>query len=156
MKTPKTIAFLAMGLLMGLLVVSGSAAAASSDDKASMDDIKKETNDLIQSLKRYSADQRDEAVQEAKAALARIDQRIDALETQIDGKWDQMSQSVRERTRDSLRALHKQRNEAAQWYGSLKTSSAGAWKDMKQGFSDAYQKLSEAWERSRQAFGESN
>ena len=81
-----------------------------------------------------------------------LDRRIDELETKIADDWDQMSGAAREKTRESLKTLRKKRNDVAEKYGSLKASSTSAWEEMKQGFSEAYQDLSDAWANSVNAF----
>ena len=90
--------------------------------------------DVLQALKGYTADQRDEAIQKTKTALDNLDSRIDELETNIDNNWDRMDKAAREKARANLKALHKQRTELAEWYGSLKSSSADAWEHTKKGF----------------------
>ena len=102
---------------------------------------------MIDTLQQYTAEQRDQAVKEAEQALEKLDRRIDELETRVDNNWDNMTQAARKKARASLKALRKQRNELAEWYGSFKNSSAGAWEQMKKGFSDAYQSLSDSWEK---------
>lgn len=67
-------------------------------------------------------------------------------------QWDDMDQAAREQARASLQALREQRTRVAEWYGSMKSSSAGAWGHIKQGFSKAYQALHEAWEQSEREF----
>ncbi|MCF8050574.1 MAG: hypothetical protein K9L59_05005 [Desulfobacterales bacterium] len=143
-------------MLIAMLVTTSLCFAASPKEKTSIKEVKQETQDLIQALQGYTADQRDEAVQRARAALKKLDERIDALETRIDENWDQMNKAAREKARANLRTLRKQRNEVAEWYGSLKTSSAEAWEHMKKGFSDAYKALGDAWEKSEKEFGADN
>ena len=126
---------------------------AISEDKTSIKEVKQETQDLIQALGTYTADQRDEAIEITKTALDELDKRIDALETRIDNNWDQMNKAAREKARANLKALRKQGTEVAEWYGRLETSSADAWEQMKIGFSDAYKNLSDAWEKSEKEFG---
>jgi phage shock protein A len=127
--------------------------AEASGDKASIEKVKQETRDLIEVLKAYTADNRDEAIQKAKSALEKLDKRIDALETRIDNNWDNMNAAAREKARASLTALRKQRIKVAEWYGSLKSSSVDAWEHMKKGFSDAYEAFSDAWEKAEKEFG---
>lgn len=121
-------------------------------NKTSFKQVKQETRDLMQALKGYTSDQKDEAVRETKAALDKLDNRIDALENRIDKSWDKMSQSAREKTRASLKALRKQRNHVAEWYGSLKHSTADAWGHMKKGFSKAYKTLHKSWEKAENEY----
>lgn len=127
--------------------------ASAEDDKTSIEDVKKETSELMETLKAYTADQRDEALRKSKAAMERLDKRIDMLESQVDDGWDDMSQAVRDNARASLKALRKQRNEVAEWYGSMRTSSLGAWEEMKTGFSNAYGELAKAWQKAEGEFG---
>lgn len=115
-------------------------------------DVKKETQELINTLGQYTAAQRDEASKQAKQAIERLDQRIDALESRIDDNWDEMAQPVRQNARANLKALRKQRNELAEAYGAFKNSSASAWDHLKSGFSNAYQSVHDAWEKAEGEF----
>jgi chromosome segregation ATPase len=121
-------------------------------DKTTAKEVKQEMQDFLQTLSSYTADQRDEAVRKTKTALGNLDSRIDALETSIDSNWDRMDKAAREKARTNLKALRKQRTELAEWYGSLKSSSADAWEQVKKGFSDAYTALSDAWEKAVNEF----
>ncbi len=125
---------------------------ATKPDKTTAKEVRQETQDLLQALNGYTADQRDEAIQKTKTALDDLDNRIDALETRIDNNWDQMNKAAREKARAALKDLRKQRTNAAEWYGGLKSSSAGAWEEMKKGFSDAYKDLSDAWKKAEKEF----
>jgi hypothetical protein len=139
------------GLLIMFVTVPVNFANAS-EDQTTINAVQQEARDLIEALKEYSADQRDAAIQRSKRALDILDRRIDELETKIADNWDQMSSAAREKTRESLKTLRKKRNDVAEKYGSLKTSSTSAWEEMKQGFSEAYQDLSDAWAKSVNEF----
>lgn len=141
------------------ILVMGTApanAALTPEDKTSIKEVKKETADLMKTIKSYSADQRDKAIQEVEIAIVRLDQRIDSLQTRIDKQWDDMTQPAREQTRESLDALQKQRVNLAEAYGRLQSSSSGAWNDIKRGFSNAYGELNKAWENALKEFGDSD
>ena len=146
----KTLTFLFM--LMTMLGIAPLCYADKSGEKTSIEDVRQETRELIQALKSYSADQRDEAIQKSKSTLENLDRRIDALETRIDNNWDKMNKAARENARNSLKEVRKQRTKVAEWYGSLKSSSEDAWAHMKKGFSDAYNALYDAWEKSEEEF----
>lgn len=139
-------------MLIGILGVTPFCYAQTENADTSIEDVKKETKDLLQTIGSYTADKRDVAVQKAKEGLDRVDKRIDALEVRIDKNWDKMNEDARKEARENLRALRKQRNQVAEWYGSMKTSSADAWDHMKKGFSDAYKALENAWEKSEKEF----
>ena len=140
-------------VLLVLALVSPPAAAAEDDSAAN---IKQQTVELLQALKSYGAEQRDEALARSRAALDNLDRRIESLESKMLDQWDDMDQDAREQARASLQALREQRNRVAEWYGSMKTSSAGAWGHIRQGFSQAYEALHEAWEKSEQEFRSEN
>lgn len=116
-----------------------------SDEKTTIQDVKQEAQDLISKIKGYTADQRDEAIKQTEQALKKLDNRIDALETDIYNGWDQMDKAAREKAQAGLKELRKQRIELAEWYGSLKNGSLSVWEQMKKGFSDAYQSIIDTW-----------
>jgi len=121
-------------------------------EETTLKNVKQEVKEAAQAMKAYSFDQRDKAINNTKAALDKLDKRIDELEKEADKNWDNMNQAARNKTRNTLKALRKQRTELAEWYGSLKNSSAGAWDEVKKGFSDAYTSLHNAWEKAEKEF----
>ena len=143
----------ALGLVLAGAGSLAATAAATDDDEPSAGDIREETRELMQALKAYGADKRDDAIEHTGAALDNIDRRIEALEARMLDNWEQMDQAARDRARASLQALRAQRNEVAEWFGGLKNSSANAWGHLKQGFSDAYRAMSQAWEKSEKDVG---
>lgn len=140
-------------LLIGLLALTPPCYAETSSDKTSIEEVKRETRDLLQTLSAYTVEQRDELIHKTKAALDNLDKRIDALEKQVDARWDKMDKAARDNSRASLRELRNQRTQVAEKYGTLKNSTREAWEHMKKGFSDAYKNLSDAWEKSEKEFG---
>ena len=139
--------------LLATFVIVSSGFSAAAAEATSAESIKQETVELLEALKIYGTEQRDAAVEQSRIALDNLDQRIDVLETQMLDQWDEMDQATRARTRDSLQALREQRTKVAEWYGSLKSSSADAWGSIKEGFSAAYQTLSEDWQKSEAVIG---
>lgn len=141
-----------MWVVIAVMLTTVPGVAGESENKTSIKAVKQEAQDLMKALKSYGADQRDEAVQQAGKTLDKLDKRIDALETDIKDNWEQMSKAARKETRENLKVLRDQRNEVAEWYGSMKTSSADAWEEMKKRFSNAYDALSNAWAESVKEF----
>lgn len=135
-------------VLIGILGVTPLCYAQTSTDKTSIEEVKQETQNLLEALDAYTAEQKDEVIRKTKTALDKLDKRIDALEARVDESWDKMDKDARKNARDSLKALRKQRNQVGEWYGSLKSSTENAWQHMKKGFSDAYKALNDAWEKS--------
>lgn len=142
-------------VLLVLVAVSNVAAQAQSEsagEQTSFTDVQQETQDLLHAMKSFTAGQQDDAVKAASSTLDKFDERIDDIQTRVDEKWDEMDQATRAKARASLKSLRKRRVEVAEWYGSMKNSSADAWGHVKNGFSNAYQALSDAWQKSAREF----
>ncbi|MBU0680779.1 MAG: hypothetical protein KKD73_05085 [Proteobacteria bacterium] len=154
MKNTTIYAFAAMLLVAVFLGTAPPCQAAAGDDKATADQVKKETKELLQALKSYSAAQRDEAIEKTRSTLEHLDKRIDALEKRLDNDWDKMDQTAKKNARASLKELRSQRTKVAEWFGGLKSSSTEAWDHMKEGFSEAFTSLHQAWEKSEKAFSD--
>lgn len=139
-------------ILIGILGITPVCYAKTANSNTSIEEVKKETQEMLQTIGSYTADKRDEAAQIAKDGLNKLDKRIEALETRIDENWNKMNDEARKKARENLKNLRKQRNKVAEWYGSMKTSSANAWKHMRKGFSESYKALEDAWEKSEKEF----
>jgi len=142
-----------ISIVIALLAISPLSYASPTSDKTSIEEVKKETSDLIQTLKSYTANQRDEAIRKTKSALDDMDERIKALQAHINNDWDKMDKETRKKSQAGLKALREQRTRVGEWYERLKNSSVDAWGHMKKGFSDAYGSLYDAWEKSEKEFG---
>lgn len=140
-------------MLIGILGITPLCYAETSTDKTSIEEVKQETQDLLQTLDAYTVDQKDEAIRKIKTSLDNLDKRIDAVEARVDESWDKMDKDARKKARDSLKALRKQRNQVAELYGNMKSSTGNAYMNMKTGFSDAYKALNNAWEKTENEFG---
>jgi len=144
---------LSLFLFLALWAMPPLCSAATSSDKTSMEDVKKESKDLLQALQGYGAAQRDEATARINATLDHLDQRIVALEAKISSNNDKMDAAAREKSQANLTELRRERAEVAKWYGNLKSSSVDAWEQSKKVFSDAYKNFNDAWEKSEIEFG---
>jgi len=108
--------------------------------------------DVGRTIKDYTVTQRDEAIKSAKAALDDLDARIRGMERKLENEWDKMDQAARKKARATLDALRRERNEAAEWYGGLKHSSAESWEQVKSGFVKSYEVLRESFAKARKEF----
>lgn len=138
--------------VIALTITTAHRTEAADSEKTSLKEVKKETRELARTLGAYSVNQRDKAIKETREALDDLDKRIEVLETRIDKNWDKMDKAARQEARAGLKALRKQRNTVAEWYGGMKNSTADAWDQTKKGFSDAYQQLYKTWQESEEEF----
>ena len=115
-------------------------------------DVKQETLEAVEALKKYSVEEKDNAVKEVKMVLEDLDARIDRMQSRIEKKWDEMDQTSRDKAKATLQALRKKRNELSEWYGGLKHSSAEAWEQVKKGFAEGYESLAIAFDKAENEF----
>lgn len=127
--------------------LSQMAYADNHKESVTSQDVKKETQELISTLGKYTASQRDEAKKTAEKAMKKLDSRIEALEYRIDTNWDDMTQATQKEAKSNLKALRQQRNELAEWYGGFKHSSSEAWSEVKTGFSKAYKSINSSLDK---------
>jgi len=142
--------------LASLMVITFSCgmdfAAQAATDKTTMQDVKKEMAETAETIKHYSADQRDEALNKAKAIMDDLDAKIDKLESSIHKQWGAMDQAARHKAQAALDRLKRQRKEMAESYNALQESTAGAWEHVKKGFADSYTDLHDAWQKAEKEF----
>lgn len=112
----------------------------------------KDLSQRLEKLSAYTAAQRDEAIQEARAALAAIDDRIARLQTSLAKSGDQLTAAARERMNTSIDALESQRQDLSEWMGGLMHSSEQAWQHVQAGFVDAYRAFAEQLDKAEKSF----
>jgi len=142
--------WLALGPLLAASQLS--LAADTPPKKATARDISTKAMETGRAIKDYTLSERDQAVKQAKAGLDEADARIHRAERQAERDWDRMDQAARKKAREALDTLHKERNEAAEWYGGLKHSSAESWEQVKAGFEKSYDALKESFAKARREF----
>lgn len=128
----------------------------SAKDDIRAQEVKKEWSETAESLKKYSSDQRDEAISQTQLTLTAMDRSIEQLQAYAENQWHSMSESMRKRSEKTLRDLRQKRNELAEWYGGMKYSSDNAWEEVKQGFINAFSTLNNSFSRARAEFSESD
>ena len=94
-------------LMVAILGIAPSGYAAMKSDTTSAAEIRKETEELLKTLKAYTIEQRDEAIRKTAEVLEKLDKRIDAQEKRLDDNWAKMDQAARESARASLKELHR-------------------------------------------------
>ena len=135
-----------------LAIGSVSFAAQMSADNTTAQDVQEKVAEAAESIKNYSVDQRDVALQKAKAVLDDLDARLEPLESKLNEKWDKMDKSAREKATATLTALRRQRNEIAEWYRGLKHSSSKARENVKEGFLKSCQVLRDTFDEVQNEF----
>ena len=144
----------ALTLFLALLLAGApmSFAAESAAGKTTGKDVSQKIDETAHAIKNYSAEQRDEALKNAKKVLADADARIDHLENEMSRNWDKMNASTRKHAQETMKTLRQQRQDLSQSYGELKRSSANAWDEVKDGFAKSYDALRDSFSKASKEF----
>ncbi|MBI5582713.1 MAG: hypothetical protein HY892_02720 [Deltaproteobacteria bacterium] len=126
--------------------------AQTAAEKSTLQGVKQEVAETYQAVKNFSVKQKDEAVKKSKNLMDDLDARMEALEGNLDKKWDQMDQKARETSRATMKSLRKQRDQVAERYYELKYSSGKAWEGIKKGFIDSYRAISDSFSKAAKEF----
>lgn len=146
--------FMAAGPCLGAGTETGTDTHTSAGTGAGkQESLEKQWSRTVESLKSYSAKQRDKALEAGRKTLDAMDERIDKLEAWTSEHWSSMSTEARKKSMDTLDEMRRQRNKVAEWYGGMKHSSAEAWDGVKQGFIDSYDKLQSIYSKATKSSG---
>ena len=140
---------------LGIAALSLSAPgwAQETAETTSVDDVQAEIAQAFDTIGRYTADERDEALAALRTTLERLDQEIEATEDRARTRWSDMTQDARERTSGALADLRIGRNRLSQTYGALSQSADSAWDDLLAGMREDWNALETAWDNAAIAAG---
>jgi hypothetical protein len=144
----------ALTLMLAFLLAGApmTFAAESTGGKTTGKDVSQKIDETAHAIKNYSAEQRDEALKNAKSVLADADARIDHFESKMNRDWDKMKASARKHAQETMKMLRRQRQDLSQSYGELKRSSANAWDEVKDGFAKSYDALRDSFSKASKEF----
>lgn len=143
-------------MVLAMLGVNMNASAQSSAEQSGFEALQKDTQELMDSIGNFTAQQRDEAVMQAKQSLAALDARIERMQARFDANMEVMSIEAQQMTRDALDELREQRATVDEQLEQMASNTADAWGNVKNGFVSAYEKMYEAWEKAEMNLTESS
>jgi hypothetical protein len=114
--------------------------------------VRRETGEAIESVRKYTVRNREQALARARDALATLDREAAGLEDRFDARWTTMDAATRERTRAAMRRVDTRRAEAAEWVGGMRHASEAAWTDVRDGFDRSYGTLAQALREARREY----
>lgn len=143
MKNTQNIAFHIMTkknsimIALFLFLFSTAPLVYASEEQSTSEDFK----ETAAAIGDYTVEQKDAAIAKANELMQFFDEKMDVWEQKMEENWKDLQQTSRENYKATAKKLRKLRNEVSQWYGSMKYSSKETWEDVKQGFSDSYEKM---------------
>ncbi len=144
--------FIVPAAIVSLILFFIGASVFADQRNTNFEEVKQETKEALEAIKKYSAEQRRETVKDVKAVIEELDANIERLESRIDRKWSEMDEAARKNATKTLKKIRKQRNELAEWYGGIRHSSAKAWEDVKSGFLKSYNSLQKSFKEAAKEF----
>lgn len=130
------------------------AVPAMAQDKASeitTNEVRTEISQAMDAIANYTAQERDQALAEAREAMDRLDAEIEKREHELQENWAQMSEDARKSARSNLQDLREARNNLGERYGALESGTSDAWDELQGGFVDAWEAFSKVWAASDQS-----
>lgn len=145
------IRLLASALL--LVMMMPPAQAAEDDSEMAVESLRQQVQQLNEELSDFSAERRDRLMTDIEGVLGAIDDRIATLEDRLEDDWDEADKIARAQAQTALASLHRERARITEWHERMKDSADFTWESMKDGFNDAFDELSEAWQNAEQNVG---
>ena len=130
----------ALLLLVTALLISVPLAGPALGDTTS-EDLARETKEAYEAFKAYMIDKKNDAVAHGKELLKKTDAEIDKLQA----KADQATGDAKVAYQKEIENLKEKRAVAAKKLDELGDASADSWDDAKEGFTEAYQALYDAY-----------
>ena len=112
------------------------------------ENLHKEVHEAWEAFKAYVVDQKHKAVEHGKDLLQKADTRIDELEV----KADKASGETKARYQEEIKLLKEKRANAAEKLDELENASADGWESAKEGFSQAFKDLYDAYKEALEKF----
>lgn len=149
MKTAAYVCAVALALWLPPTTAQEPQKSSTDAEKQQRQEMRKEVDEAVDAINRYSIERRKEAVARARQALEAADRRADRLQENIDERWNRMDAAARQRSQDAMADLRRRRVELGEWTGGLKHGSRDVWDDVKAGFVRSYRDFIEALDRIR-------
>lgn len=109
------------------------------------ENIETQMRDTWETIKQFSADQKEQALAALRHALDGLDEDIDQASEQIDDNWQDMSQDARLKKQEALSELKEQRETLQARYQQLEASLEDNWEAAKARFGGAWESTKDAW-----------
>lgn len=140
----------ASALLLAMVMPLAQGQAAENDSETTLESLRQEMQNLDQELTDFTAERREQLMADIENVLGDIDARIATLERRLQEDSDEADRLARAQAQTALASLRRERARVTEWYKRMQDSADYTWESMKEGFNDAFDKLSEAWQSAEQ------
>jgi TolA-binding protein len=120
--------------------------------KATHEDVKKDTNEAMNTVQNYTQQKKEEYLRQMNAKLEELENKIKELQNKAESKTSGLKEESKAKFNQSMEALNKEKQEAAEKLEELKSASGETWNDIKSGADSAMDQLSKTYEKVRSDF----
>ncbi|MDL0433605.1 hypothetical protein QPM17_20890 [Marinobacter sp. TBZ242] len=140
----------ASALLLALVMPMAPGHAAEDDGDVTEESLRQEMQNLDQELADFTAERRERLMTDIEDVLDDIDARIATLNSRLRDNWNSADRLERAQAQTAVAALRRERSRVTEWLQRMQDSTNFTWESMKDGFNDAFDDLSEAWQGAEQ------
>ncbi len=113
-------------------------------EETSADKVAREAEEAVEEAARFAEQERDAFAEDAERRMNQLNEKLSELRSEWRLKRDTATEEAAERWERTLESLEQQRREASETLERLRTASGPAWKDIRGGFTEAYDEFSRA------------
>lgn len=100
----------------------------------------------MEDIREFTVEQKNDAMRTARHALDELDQQITLLQSEIDSRWQDLSQQARLDKQSAMATLKEQRAELEVRYQALQQAGADNWEAAKAKFSQGWEAVKQTWQ----------
>lgn len=110
------------------------------------DKVSTQMEENLEDIQEFTVEQKNDAMRTARHALDDLDQQITLLQSEIDSRWQGLSQQARLDKQSAMAALKEHRAELESRYRELQRASADNWDAAKVKFSQGWEAVKKSWQ----------
>ncbi|MFN2360847.1 MAG: hypothetical protein ABR522_07195 [Marinobacter sp.] len=141
----------ASALLLAMIMPLAQGQAAEDEDAATVESLRQDVQSLDRELNDFTAERRERLMADIDEVLRDIDARTATLEDRLKEDWNEVDRLARAQAQTALASLRRERARVTEWYQRMQDSADYTWESMKEGFNDAFDQFSEAWQKAEQS-----
>ena len=110
------------------------------------DKVSTQMDENLEDIQEFTVEQKNDAMRTARHALDDLDRQITLLQSEIDSRWQGLSQQARLDKQSAMATLKEQRAELESRYQALQQAGADNWDAAKVKFSQGWEAIKESWQ----------
>lgn len=109
------------------------------------DKVSTQMEENLEDIQEFTVEQKNDAMRTARHALDDLDQQITLLQSEIDSRWQDLSQQARLDKQSAMATLKEQRAELETRYQALQQAGADNWDAAKVKFAQGWEAVKQSW-----------